>query len=192
MVQIYLSARQNGPGTYMLLVRAERNAAALATPVRRTVLEVDPNQPVFDPRTLDERIDSTFATPRLYTYLLAIFAGLALVLASVGLYGVLAFQVSRRTREFGIRMALGALHSQVLTLVLRRGLRLLALGVVLGLGGALALGKILGSLLYQTNAIDPVVFGGVTALLALIALVACWLPARRATKVNPMVALRAE
>ena len=192
MVQVYLSARQNAPSNYMLLVRGEKNAVALSEPVRRVVLEVDSNQPVFDPRTLDERIDSTFATPRLYTYLLTIFAGLALLLASVGLYGVLAFQVSRRTREFGIRMALGALHSQVLVLVLRRGLRLLALGVALGLAGALALGRVMGSLLYQTKPIDPAVFGAVTALLAVIALIACWLPARRATKVNPIIALRAE
>jgi putative ABC transport system permease protein len=192
MAQMYLSSRQTGPGNLMLLVRAGHNAGALTTAVRRAVLDIDSRQPVFEPGLLEERIDRTFATPRLYSYLLTIFAGVALLLAAVGLYGVVAFQVNRRTREFGIRIALGALRSQVMTHVLRRGLRLLALGAGLGLVGALALGRILGALLYQTSAMDPVVFGSVTALLAVIALVACWLPARRAMKVNPMIALRAE
>jgi putative ABC transport system permease protein len=192
LVQAYLSVRRSSQRDFMLLVRAEHDAAALTTAVRHAVLAVDPNQPIWDVRTLDDRVDATFSTPRLYTYLLAIFAGLALLLAAVGLYGVLAFQVSRRTREFGIRLALGALHSQVMTLVLRRGLRLLAAGVALGLIGSLALGRVLTTLLYRTSMFDPAVFGGVTALLALIALLACWLPARRAMRVSPTVALRAE
>ena len=192
LVQAYFSARQDVPRNYVLLVRATNDPSTLTHAVRRAVLDVDPNQPIWDARTLDDRIGSTFATPRLYTFLLAIFAGLALVLAAVGLYGVLAYQVSRRTREFGIRLALGALTSQVTMLVLRRGLRLFACGAALGLAGALALGKILGTLLYRTSAFDPMVFAGVTLLLGAIALVACWLPARRAMKVDPMVALRAE
>jgi putative ABC transport system permease protein len=114
------------------------------------------------------------------------------VLAAVGLYGVLAYQVSQRTREFGIRLALGAVHQQIVGLVLRHGLRLFVFGAALGLAGALVLGKILGTMLYHTSAFDPVVFGGVTLLLAVIAFVACLLPARRATKVDPMIALRAE
>lgn len=190
--QAYLSARQNAPDTYMLLIRAERDAASLPAAVRRAVAEVDPQQPIWDVRTLESRIDNTFSTPRLYTYLLAIFAGLALLLAAVGLYGVLAYQVSRRTREFGIRIALGAAAAEVMALVLRRGLRLLAIGAALGILGALAIGQVLGSLLYQTRAFDPFVIGLVTGLLALVALLACWLPARRATKVDPMIALRAE
>ncbi|MDB6095353.1 MAG: Permease [Verrucomicrobia bacterium] len=193
LVQAYLSDRQDPGDDFQLLVRADGNSAAgLTTAIQRAVREVDPDQPVWDVRTLDERIDATFSQPRLYTFLLAIFAGLALLLASVGLYGVLAYQVAQRTREFGIRLALGAVHTQIVHLVLRHGLRLFALGAVLGLAGALALGRILGSLLYHTNALDPLVLGGVTALLAVIALGACWLPAHRATKVNPMVALRAE
>ncbi len=192
LVQVYESARQNVPDSYMLLVRAAGDPTALTAAVRRAVAEVDPNQPVWDVKPLAERIDGTFSQPRLYTFLLAIFAGLALLLATVGLYGVLAYQVSQRTREFGIRLALGALHSQVLALVFRRGLRLLLLGVGLGLAGALALGRVLASMLYQTSQFDPLVVGGVTLLLTTIALLACWLPARRATKVNPMIALRAE
>lgn len=192
LVQAYLSARQMPPEDYMLAIRAERDAAGLANSVRHAVTDVDPMQPIWDVRTMDERIDTSFATPRLYTFLLAVFAGLALLLASVGLYGVLAYQVSRRTREFGIRLALGAPHTQVTALVLGRGLRLLAFGLVLGGAGALALGQVLGSLLYRTSAFDPVVFGGVAALLAAIALVASWLPARRAARVDPVIALRSE
>jgi len=105
---------------------------------------------------------------------------------------VLAYQVSRRTREFGIRLALGALHAQVMALVFRRGLRLLGLGLGIGLLGALVLGRVLGSLLYQTSSFEVAVYGGVILLLSAIAAVACWLPARKATKVDPMIALRAE
>lgn len=192
LVQAYFSARQNVPRNYVLLIHATNNPAALTNAVRHAVLDVDPNQPIWDARTLDDRIGLKFATPRLYTFLLTIFAGLALGLAAVGLYGVLAFQVSRRTREFGIRLALGALASQVTVLVLRRGLRLLALDLAFGFLGALALGKILGTLLYRTSAFDAGVRGGVAGLLAAIALLACWLPARRAARVDPLVALRTE
>jgi ABC-type antimicrobial peptide transport system permease subunit len=143
-------------------------------------------------RLVEDRVDRTFSTPRLYTSLLAIFAGLALLLAAVGLYGVLAYQVGRRTREFGIRIALGALGSEVRSLVLRRGLILFAIGAGLGLVGALAVGRILGSLLYQTSSFDPLVLGTVIILLAAIAFIACWFPARRATRVDPMTALRTE
>ncbi len=190
--QAYLSARQRRTDDYQLVVSTERNAAGLTAALRKAVTEVDPNQPLWDIRTLEDRINSTFATPRLYTFLLAIFAGLALLLAAVGLYGVLAYQVSRRTREFGIRLALGALHSQMMALVLGRGLKLLGLGLLIGTAGSLALGRVLGTLLYRTSAFDPVVFGGVAALLALVSLVACWLPARRAARVDPIIALRSD
>ncbi len=192
LVQAYLAARQDAPDDFALLVRTDGDAAALASSVRRVVSEIDPNQPVWNVRTLDDRIDASFSTPRLYTFLLAIFAGLALLLAAVGLYGVLAYQVSRRTREFGIRLALGSLTSQITTLVLRRGLRLLAAGLAVGLLGALALGRVLGTLLYRTSSFDPAVVGGVAGLLGVVALLACWLPARRAARVNPLIALRAD
>jgi putative ABC transport system permease protein len=192
LVQAYFSARRSEQRDFMLLVRSDTDSAALTAAVRRAVATLDPTQAIWDVKTFDERVKATFSQPRLYSFLLAIFAGLALLLASIGLYGVLAFQVTRRTREFGIRIALGAVRSQLLTLVLGRGLRLLAGGLVLGLLGALALGRVLGALLYQTSAFDPMIVGGVTLLLAAIALLACLIPARRATRVDPIVALRAE
>jgi predicted permease len=192
LAQAYFSARQSPRDDYIVLVRAARDAASLTTAVRRAVAEVDPDQPVWDVRTFEDRINTTFATPRLYTFLLAVFAGLALLLAAVGLYGVLAYQVSRRTREFGIRLALGAMNRQIVGLVLRRGLKLLAVGAAIGIAGALTLGRVLGTMLYRTSAFDPLVFGSVTAMLAAIALLACFLPARRAARVDPMTALRAE
>jgi len=124
--------------------------------------------------------------------LLSTFAGLAIVLASVGLYGVIAYLVAQRTHEIGVRMALGARSRDVLRMVLAHGLRLVAVGVVLGLAGALALTRFLAGQLYGVRPTDPLTFVAVTALLALVALAATWLPARRAARVNPMVALRAE
>ena len=193
LVQAYLPMSQSSQNEYMLLVRVTSSeATAISASVRRAIAEVDPDQPVWDIRPLEDRIQDSFGQPRLYTFLLAVFAGLALLLASIGLYGVLAYQVSRRTREFGIRLALGSRNSQLLTLVLARGLRLLGFGLALGLAGSLAVSRALGSLLYETSSFDPVVFVAVTVLLALIALTACLLPARRATKVDPMIALRSE
>ncbi|MDB6170653.1 MAG: hypothetical protein JWM88_3517 [Verrucomicrobia bacterium] len=192
LVQAYFTVRQTAETDFQVIVRAIGEPAGLAASLRRAVTELDPNQPLWDVKTLDDRIDATFSQPRLYTFLLTVFAGLALLLAAVGLYGVLAYQVAQRTREFGIRLALGAVHTQIVGLVLRHGLRLFGLGALLGLIGALGLGRILGSLLYQTDPFDAAILGSVTALLALIALGACWLPARRATRVDPITALRAE
>ncbi|MBS0664780.1 MAG: ABC transporter permease [Verrucomicrobia bacterium] len=192
LVQAYLSIRQGPQGGFQLLVRSDRDAATLASAVRRAVADVDPNQPIWNVRTYAEQIDNTFATPRLYTFLLTIFAGLAVVLAAVGLYGVLSYQVAQRTREFGIRLALGATRGQILGLVLGRGLRLFAAGAVLGLVGALALGQVLGSLLYQTAPLDPLILGTVTVGLAVITFAATLLPAQRAMRVDPVVSLRAE
>jgi predicted permease len=192
LVQAYFPIWQSDELDFQVVVRAEGDPNGLSATLRRAITELDPNQPLWDVRTLDERIDATFSQPRLYTFLLAVFAGLALLLAAIGLYGILAYQVAQRTREFGIRLALGAVHAQIVGLVLQHGLRLFAMGAVLGLLGALALGQILGSLLYRTSPFDPTILGAVTAILAVIALGACWLPARRATRVDPMNALRAE
>ena len=192
LLQSYLSIRQEALPSFSLLVRSRLDPAAVAAPVRAAVREIDPRLPLSEVRTLDERVAETFNNPRVYTFLFGVFAALALLLASIGLYGLLAFQVTSQTRDFGIRIALGARHRQIMMQVLANGLRLVALGVLLGLLIALLLGRAMSALLFQTEAFDPTVLTGVAVILGAVALVACWLPARRAIKVDPLVALRAE
>jgi putative ABC transport system permease protein len=141
---------------------------------------------------MDEVIAEATQSTGIQTYLLGSFAGLALILAAIGLYSVLAYLVTQRTREIGIRMALGARHTHVLGLVVGHGSKLTAAGLVLGVGGALALTRFMKSLLFGVDAKDPVTFAGVVALLAVVALAACFVPAWRAMQVEPMVALRDE
>jgi hypothetical protein len=189
--QVYVPARQLPPNTFVMVVRGRGSAAEQESAIRQAVRQVDSKVPVAEMRTLEERVSATFATSRLYTFLLAIFAALALLLAAVGLYGVLAYQVSRRRREFGIRLALGALSSQVSLLVLRRGILLIGAGSAIGLAGAVVTGRLLSSLLYRTGAFDALVVGSVLFVLLLVALAASWLPARRAARVAPIDELRA-
>jgi ABC-type antimicrobial peptide transport system permease subunit len=156
------------------------------------VADVDPNQPLHNVMTMEQRLANTTASRQLNTALLGSFAGLALLLALVGIYGVMSYAVTQRQREIGVRMALGAQRRDVLGLILHGGLRLTLLGVVVGLAGAFALTRYLSSLLYSVKATDPVTFLGVAVALTGVALLACWLPARRAAKVDPMTALRTE
>ena len=154
--------------------------------------EVDATLPIYNVRTMDEVFDRTVATQRLALALLGVFAGLALLLAGVGLYGVLAYSVSRRTREFGVRLAVGATPRALLAHVLGGGFRLAAAGLAIGLCGALALAHLMSRLLYEVPPHDPVTLAAVAAVLLAVGLLACWLPARRATRVNPIEALRTE
>ncbi len=173
-----------------LLIRTTGAPLALAETVRRTVLEVDASQPVANIRTMEEALASSMAERRFLLLLLGGFAGTAVLLAAIGLYGVIAFVVSQRTREIGIRMALGASRRHVLQLVLSSGMKLVGLGIVLGGAAALGLTGLLGKLLYGVEATDPATFSGVALLLLLVCLFASWLPARRAARVEPMEALR--
>jgi ABC-type antimicrobial peptide transport system permease subunit len=141
---------------------------------------------------MDSLLSETVAQPRLQTGLLGLFAGVALLLAAVGLYGVLAYSVTQRQREIGVRMALGAQNGNVLGLVIWQGMRLALAGTVIGVVAALALTRVIRSLLYGITPTDPLTFGAVSLLLTIVALLACWLPARRALKVHPMEALRYE
>jgi putative ABC transport system permease protein len=175
-----------------LVARTTNDPRSLTRAIREQVLAVDKNQPVYDIQTMDERVARSLDERRFAMLLLGIFSGFALVLAAIGLYGVLAFAVSQRTREIGIRMALGAQAADVLREVMRRGMILVSIGVVLGVAVALALTRVMSSLLYGVGATDPITFVAISLLLAGVALGACFVPARRATKVDPMVALRYE
>jgi len=176
-------------------VRTSGDPASSVAAVRQAVREVDSNLPLNNLRTQIEQADETLAMERLFARLLSLFGLLAQQLASIGLYGVMAYSVAQRTHEIGIRMALGASRSRVLKMILRQGMTLTLIGVALGLAGAYLLTKYLTSLssmLYGVQATDPLTFGVIAVLLTVVALVACYLPARRATKVDPMVALRYE
>jgi putative ABC transport system permease protein len=176
--------------TFVLRTRGEpQNAAAAA---RQVIQTLDPQQPVADVRTLASMLGNSIARQRFNTLLLALFAALALALSAIGIYGVLAYAVTQRTHEIGIRAALGASGADILQLILRQGLRLALLGVALGLVAALALTRLVKTLLFEMSATDPLTFGALTLLLLGVALLACWIPARRAANVDPLVALRYE
>jgi putative ABC transport system permease protein len=175
-----------------LIVHATSNPTAITAGIRRIVAELDQDQPVSDVRPLAEVVGLADAQQRFSMLLLGIFAFLAVALASVGIYGVMSYSVTRRTHEIGVRMALGATRRDVLRLVVREGMALATVGTVAGLAAALALTRFLSSLLYGVRPIDPLTFAAVSAVLASIALLACYIPARRATKVDPQVALRYE
>ena len=197
LVQFYIHlpqmpAWQSGVQDMSLTVRAGGDPLSLIPAIKTQVKELDPDQPVFGVMTLTEAVDSELAGQRLYFYLFGFFAAAALLLAAVGIYGVISYSVSRRTHELGIRMALGAQPRDIFKLVVGQGMVLTLAGVGVGLAGAFALTRFLESLLFGVSATDPVTFAGVAVLLAAVALLACYIPARRATRVDPLVALRYE
>jgi ABC-type antimicrobial peptide transport system permease subunit len=175
-----------------LVVRGEGKPLELAARVREAIWSVNRQQTITRISSLEEISGRAIARPRLLAVLLGLFAGLGLVLGAVGIYGVLAYSVSQRRQEFGVRMALGARPGSVLGLVLQRGMLLALGGVVLGLVGAFALSRVMASVLHGVAPTDPVTFGGVALLLLGVALLACYLPARRVLGVDPALALRAE
>jgi putative ABC transport system permease protein len=192
---IYLSFAQT-PTTWalpeFLAVRVKGNPTDVADALRRIVATADPDQPVAAVRTMDEILELDVADRHQQMVLLGAFAGLALLLASLGLYGVLSYVVLQRSRELGLRMALGASAASVMRLVVVRGLSLAAAGLAIGLALAWALTRTLQNVLYGVSAADPATLGAVVALLAAIALAACYIPARRASRLDPIAVLRAE
>lgn len=190
---MYLDCRQCGDwGTLEMVVRSSRSPDSLVPGVRKALADYDPGLPNGGFHTLDHLIDAAVGPREFITNLLGFFSGLALALAAIGLYGVIAYSVTQRAQEIGIRMAVGAQRSDVLRLILQGGLKLVAIGVALGLIGSLALTSLLQSLLFGVTSHDPLVFAGNAALLFAVAGAACLIPALRAMKADPMVVLRAE
>jgi putative ABC transport system permease protein len=191
--QMYLSYRQaDFFAPRDLVVKTDVDPASLAATVRKAVWEVDKDQPVSNIRTMEEILADSIARQRFSMLLLAIFAGVALVLAGVGIYGVMSYSVAQRTHEIGIRMALGAQTGAVLKLAVGYGMKLVVIGIVIGLIAAFALTRVMATLLFGVTATDPATFTLISLLLVAVAALASYIPARRATKVNPIIALRYE
>jgi len=192
IVQAYFPIYQQPLRNISVVVKTTSEPAAMLTTMRQQVSQLDPALPIFGIQTMREIRNNNVAPERLNLGLLGGFAALALILAIIGLYGLLAFTVTQRQREIGIRMALGAQRFDVLNLVVGQGMRLILAGVVIGLLGSFALTRVLASVLFKVEPTDPLTFVTVTFSLCVVALLACYIPARRATKVDPMVALRFE
>jgi putative ABC transport system permease protein len=189
---IYLSDLQVPWFSAALLVRTSVDPATLKAPVERALRAIDSGQSTTMARTMDQLLSESVAQPRFYSLLIGSFAVLALVLAIVGIYGVISYSVAQRTHEMGIRLALGAQAQHVLRLVIGQAMKLVMLGAVIGLGAAFLLTRLLSRFLFDVKAGDPTTFSAVALLMVLVALVACYVPARRATKVDPLAALRCE
>jgi putative ABC transport system permease protein len=190
--QLYVPHSQLTTQNVTLLVRHDGGPAAMTAALRRLVQSKDPDMPLYDVRTMEESLRYGLWESRIYAAMMTVFAVLALIIAGVGIYGVMAYSVAQRTQEIGIRMALGAARSDVLRLVVGQALRLTLIGMGLGIAGAYAVTGFMASQLFGVSASDPPTFVGVTLILAASAMIAAWVPAERATRVDPMVALRSE
>lgn len=175
-----------------LLVKSNVDSAAMISEIRGAVATVDKDQAIFAISTMDQLRSDSMATQQLTLVLLGLFSGLALTLAAIGIYGVISYSVAQRTHEIGIRMALGAQRVGVLRMVLRQASKMALFGIVIGLAASLAVTRLMASLLFGVSPSDPLTFAVVGAILFIVAMVACYIPAHRATRVDPMVALRYE
>lgn len=192
MPVVYSPDLEDIGGAMSFAIRTTGEPVRLASAVRSVLAEVQPNQPLYNLMTMEQRLTNTTTSRRLNTALLGSFAAVALLLAVVGIYGVMSYAVTQRTREIGMRMALGAQPGNVMRFVMGQGMRVVLVGVGIGLAGALVLTRVLRSLLFEVRPTDPATFVCVTLLLSAVALLACYLPARRAAKIDPMKALCCE
>jgi predicted permease len=191
-ISIYSPAGQFPIGTLFVVVRTSSHPGPMTAAVIKEIQRLDPELPAFDVKTMEQRFSDSLARKRFATFLLAVFAVVALVLAAIGIYGVLAYSVSQRTHEIGVRMALGAQPRRILSMVIRQSFMLVSAGIVIGLAGAFALTRVLSSLLFEISATDRLAFLGPVLVLSVVAFLASYLPARRAANVDPMIALRYE
>ncbi|MGB6719108.1 MAG: ABC transporter permease, partial [Candidatus Acidiferrales bacterium] len=191
-MEMYFPQQQSPTASMDLVIRTSGDPSAMAKSIRGEILVVDKNQPIAAVRTMKAVVDDSLSSQWSHMFLLGIFALLALILAAIGCYAVVAYSVAQRTHEIGVRMALGARGADVLRLVLGHGMHFILIGVAVGVGGALALTRLLATMLFGVSATDPLTFAGVAILLTLVSLAACYIPARRAMRVDPMVALRHE
>ena len=190
--EMYLPMAQVPWPNTTLLVRSAANSQSLVRAVRSKIAEVDPSLPVSGISSMEEVVDASVAQPKLTMQFVGVFAGFALLLAAIGIYGLIAYTVSARNQEMGIRVALGARPADILRLVVGQGMRMTGIGVVVGVVVSLALTRLLTSLLFGVHATDPLVFGAAAFILTGAAFVACYIPARRATRVDPIIVLRYE
>jgi putative ABC transport system permease protein len=190
--QIYAPYIQSELWSAAIVIRTTGDPLRLAAAVRNQALAVDPGAPVYDIQTMERRLATSMSSRRFNLLLLGIFALLALTLAAVGVFSVIAHAVTQRTYEIGVRMAFGASPGNILRLFVGQGMTFVAIGIALGLAGAWALTRVMATLLFGVSATDPLTFAGVAFLLSIVALLACYLPARRAAKVDPMTSLRFE
>lgn len=191
-LEVYVPFRQTAASDMALLVKSGVEPAALVSAIRGVVVSIDKEQPIFGIATMQEVVNASVSTRRITLILLGLFSGLALVLASIGIYGVVSYSVAQRAREIGIRMALGAKRGDVLRLVLAQGGKMSLAGIAIGSAASAGLTWLMAKLLYEVSAVDPATFAVVAFVLAVIAMVASYIPARRALRVDPLVALRNE
>ena len=187
---VYVSFTQNPQKSAMLAIRTAGDPLGLTNAVRDQVQALDRDQTVAGVQTMDALVDDEVGERRLLTILLGSFAGVALLLALIGLYGAIAYSVAQRTQEVGIRRALGAQHGDILWLVIRQGLALALTGIAIGLTGATALTRVMKTVMFHVSATDPATFAAIAVLFLIVALAASYIPARRATRIDPMAALR--
>src|SRR5215210_2275216 len=193
--ELYFQARQVNQfvgANVNFVVRAANNSSSLESSIRNAVRELDPTLPVYNLWSMNEVVSKSMVQPRFLALLLATFSGIALFLAAIGIYGVMAYSVAQRTQEIGVRMALGARPLHVLRLIFGQSMGMLLIGIVIGLAGAFALTRLMRTLLFEITATDPLTYVSVIGLLTIVALLACYIPARRAAKVDPLIALRYE